>query len=63
MPGTLVRPAPLTAPLGVAYSYRARTYPWAIRRLAAAEAVHGRPPADDRSRAASPRQMKEASNS
>ena len=38
---------------GVAYSHRARTYPWAVRRLAAAEAVHGRPP-QERQWSASP---------
>jgi hypothetical protein len=27
----------------VPYAYRARTYPWALRALAAAEAEHGQP--------------------
>jgi hypothetical protein len=30
-------------PLQVAYEYRARTYPWAVSALKAAEAVHGAP--------------------
>lgn len=41
--GTLARPARVWSPQVVAYEYRARTYPWALRNIAAAEAKHGAP--------------------
>lgn len=41
--GTLARPARAWSPRVVAYEYRARTYPWALRVIAAAEAEHGAP--------------------
>jgi hypothetical protein len=42
-PGTRAVPARIGAPRIVAYEYRARTYPWAVRALAASEARYGRP--------------------
>jgi hypothetical protein len=46
MPATPARTAPVGMPRLVAYEYRARTYPWALAVLKAAEAVHGTPPHD-----------------
>jgi hypothetical protein len=43
--GPVFRPLRIM-PLQVAYVWRARTYPWAIRALAAAEAVYGKPAAN-----------------
>lgn len=43
MPGTRARPAPVTTPRIVAYAYRARTYPWALRNVAATMAEYGVP--------------------
>lgn len=41
-------PRPIRNGLPLAsYAYRARTYPWALRRLAQAEAIHGRPDQED----------------
>lgn len=34
------------APVARPYEYRARVYPWAVRRLAQAEALYGRPEDD-----------------